>query len=503
MRLRLIAVAAVCSLSCSVARASDNPDSVLVIYRSNCPDYDKDGTGDSEQIARYYAARRGIPLDHMLGVKVDLPGGADPFDKYLTWTWDAYRKSLVKPLCAKLDALGRAHIQYIVTTFGMPLRVQIPDAKVALSADVSLARPFRISEDSVHYERYYDVQRNGRYGAERFEAFRARHTSADPPDDIGYIVSRLDGVSVTACKALIDGALYADTYRVDGFAYVDTRRGTHTDDELRAWQHGGYYATYDDIDKGVAATRLSFEAAKLKVRQQPDDESIGDSKAGLKYTDGSPADVAPRAIAYAGWYNYGKYNSVWDWLPGSVAIDFDSASLYAHNLFMGSFDGMALFNGASGAVGCFAEPNANGHPQPDVFFSYYTRGYTFGEAAWLSMPIRPFVDYAIGDPLMNPYGRGRSPDTGISAPSVTIGKGGDGLKVRVAMSGKVEIARVRLVVADTKDDKLLAPPTYRDGRYQREFDLTAPLPKSDHAWVGVVATDPAGNTARVWTEWRG
>ena len=484
-------------------QAAENPATVLVVYRTNCPDYDKDGTGDSEQIARYYAARRGIPLDHLLGVKVDLPGGADPFDKYLTWTWDAYRNALVKPLRAKLDAVGRTRIQYVVTTFGMPLRVQVPASQTALSADATLARPFRISADGVHYTRYYDLPGKRRYGMEHFEAFRARHAASDPPDDIGYLISRLDGVSVTACKSLIDGAIYADTYKLDGYAYVDTRRGVHTDEELRAWQSSGDYFSYADIDKGVASTRLFFEAAKLKVRQQPDDESIGDNKAGMKYTDGSPANVAPRTLAYAGWYNYGRYNSVWDWLPGSVAIDFDSASLYAHNLFMGSFDGMALFNGASGAVGCFAEPNANGHPQPDVFFSYYTRGYTFGEAAWLSMPIRPFVDFAIGDPLMNPYGRGRSPDTGIAPPVVTVTKDGEGLRVRVVMAGKTEIARAKMVVAPIKNDALLKPPTYHDGRYQREFTLTAQLPKAEPAWVGVVVTDPAGNTARVWTEWKG
>ncbi|HEY3411799.1 MAG TPA: TIGR03790 family protein [Armatimonadota bacterium] len=500
MRLTLALLALV--LVAAKSPAGENPATVVVIYRTNCDDYDKDGTGDSEQIARYYAARRGIPSDHLLGVKVELPGGANPFDKYLRWTWESYRSALVKPLRAKLNALGRTRIQYIVTTFGLPLRVQVPTGKTDMSADVALAQPFRISEDGLHSGRYYDLQPDGRYGAQHFEAFRARHAASDPPDDIGYIVSRIDGVSVAACKSLIDGAIYADTYKLDGFAYVDNRYGVHSDAELRAWQSGGHYFALADIDKGVESTRSYFQAAKLKVRQQPDDESIGDSKAGLRYTDGSPADVAPRALAYAGWYNYGRYNAVWDWLPGSVAIDFDSASLYAHNLFMGSFDGMALFNGASGAVGCFAEPYANGHPQPDVFFAYYTRGYTFGESAWLSMPQHPFVDFAIGDPLMNPYGRGRSRDNAISLPSVTVSTGHDGLHVSIVMTGKAEIARARMVVADARNDKLLAPPTYHDGRYQREFGLTAPRPRSDHAWIGVVVTDPAGNTARVWTEWK-
>jgi uncharacterized protein (TIGR03790 family) len=499
----LFTLAMVAALTATRLQASENPATVLVVYRINCEDYDRDGTGDSEQIARYYASRRGIPLENLLGVRVDFAGGADPFDKFLAWPWDAWRKSLVKALCEKLDKLGRTKILYIVTTFGMPLRVEIPNAKVALSADTALARPFRITEDGVHYARYYDLTRANRYGMERFDAFRARHAATDPANDIGYIVSRLDGVSTASVKAIVDGALYADTYQVDGFAYVDTRMGAYSGEELREWQASAIYGSYADIDKGVGASRLWYEAAKLKVRQQPDDEAIGDSKPGLKFTGGTPAGEAARALLYAGWYNYGKYNPVWDWLPGSVACDFDSASLFAPNVFMGSFGGMALFNGASGAVGCFGEPQSSGHPQPDVLMAYYTRGFNFGEAAWLSMPIRPFVDFAIGDPLMNPFGRGRSPDDGISPLVVTLSKDGDTLHARVTMAGKLEIARARMVVAEKKDDALLTPPKRQDGRYQREHLLGAPVPKTTPAWVGVVATDPAGNTVRVWTEWKG
>ena len=107
-------------------KRADDPKTVLVVYRSNCPDFNKNGMGDSEEIARYYAQRRGIPKENLLSIKVDAPYLDDVYNKYAAWPYDAFQKQLVSPLRAKLTALGQNNILYIVTVFGLPIRVNLP-----------------------------------------------------------------------------------------------------------------------------------------------------------------------------------------------------------------------------------------------------------------------------------------------------------------------------------------------------------------------------------------
>jgi uncharacterized protein (TIGR03790 family) len=475
----------------------DDPATVLVVYRSNCPDFNKNGMGDSEEIARYYAQRRGVPASNLLGVKVDAPG-TDIFNKFAAWPYDAFQRQLIQPIRAKLTALGPSKVLYIVTVFGLPMRVNAPVGNKQYSADAALSNPFLTRDDGLHPRAFYVARANAsRYTAPRFAVARARWEGSEVKDNISYLVTRLDGIGAPNAKALVDGALYAEKYDVDGYAYVDTRFGTYTDEDLKTWRKLSQYLDNTTIDPGIALTREFFQDAGLTVRQQPDNDVIGASDT-LKFTDGTSAAEAPRALAYAGWYNYGQYKNVWDWLPGSVAMDFDSASLFAPRQVMGSFDGMALLNGASGAVGCFTEPYSVGHPMPDVLFYYYTHGYNFAEASWLASPNQPFVNLAIGDPLMRPYGRKRVPDTKLEAPKVTWKKDGQTLEATVRMPGDVEIARARLAVLPRKDDALLPPCTRHDGVFRREMTFTAPIPASGPSFASLVLTDPAGNTLRIW-----
>ena len=45
-----------------------DPARVLVIYNTSWPDGDGDGVPDSLEVAQYYAARRGVPAENLLGL---------------------------------------------------------------------------------------------------------------------------------------------------------------------------------------------------------------------------------------------------------------------------------------------------------------------------------------------------------------------------------------------------------------------------------------------------
>ena len=68
-----------------------------------------------------------------------------------------------------------------------------------------------------------------------------------------------------------------------------------------------------------------------------------------------------------GWYNYGNYNDVWEWLPGSVACDLNSGPTF----------GRGYSSGASAASYVIGEPYRTGRQHPDVLLYYLLNGYSF------------------------------------------------------------------------------------------------------------------------------
>ena len=94
------------------------PQEVLVLFNASWPDEDGNHRSDSQDVAEYYAARRGIPRDHLLGLAVT-DHEAKP-DR-LTYV-DFFQRVLVptRKRLAELAARG-AHIHYLVICYGMPL----------------------------------------------------------------------------------------------------------------------------------------------------------------------------------------------------------------------------------------------------------------------------------------------------------------------------------------------------------------------------------------------
>ena len=116
---------------------------VLLVYRSNHPDANGDGVGDSEEIARYYAQRRGVPKANLLGIRVAGEGDLAIDSRQAHWTLNSFLHRLVKPLTRKLDEIGRDGVLYIVVCQGMPCRVKVPEKRNE-SADQLLGLPFQL-----------------------------------------------------------------------------------------------------------------------------------------------------------------------------------------------------------------------------------------------------------------------------------------------------------------------------------------------------------------------
>src|SRR5215471_17226721 len=96
------------------------PQEVLVLFNTRWPDENGNYRSDSQDVAEYYATRRGIPGDHLLGLAVTEGQGKPDSLAYP----DFFRRVLAptRQRLVELAARG-AHIHYIVTCYGMPLVV--------------------------------------------------------------------------------------------------------------------------------------------------------------------------------------------------------------------------------------------------------------------------------------------------------------------------------------------------------------------------------------------
>src|SRR5262245_8809855 len=111
------------------------PQQVLVLYNASWPDEDGNGRSDSQDVAEYYAVRRGIPREHLLGLTLTRRSSKA---ERLTYA-DFFQRVLVpvRLRLTELEAAG-AQIEYLVTCYGMPLMV---DTKLEARTEHPIWRP--------------------------------------------------------------------------------------------------------------------------------------------------------------------------------------------------------------------------------------------------------------------------------------------------------------------------------------------------------------------------
>lgn len=493
----------------------DDPTRVVVVYNTVSADKDGNGVGDSLQIARYYAMRRGVPDSNLVPITWHDPeafadrGPTDGGGR-ANWT-DAFR-AIVEPIRARIDAMGRSNVDTVLFCLGVPYRFQVtaPDGTWdSIPLDTSINDLYRTDAENWSSATPYFAplgDATSRYSRPRFESGNRPlgqpiATGTTAVRDPFYLVSRLDGPTIASGEAMVDNAMFAEQYRgpagYDGTAYIDTRALTihgapYSLTELHSTIPS--YDTYAQIDSSIARTLLTFTDRGLAWKDEMSNVQIGGPPDGIGpvWRDGTPATSAPRAMFYAGWYNYGTYYDVWDWLPGSVGIDYDSASAYA---FRGStfFAGGALGRGLTALVGVLGEPY-NYHPKPEALMEYLARGYNFAEAAMLSTETpRTAKALFLGDPLYRPFKPHSAAPVPLPTLSISAASSVAGLIVTVDSDIPVRISLQ--YTTDGSDPTLggtvvASTPAF----YARHHVVN--LAASKGIRYAAIATDPAGRISK-------
>ncbi len=390
----LTGLLALLGLAIAASPALAGGEEVVVVYTKQLP--------ESKAVAEYYAEKRGVPTNQIVGL--DVPSGDTvsrqdyvhliqyPLLKELAGRGlVTFRTDLVP---ARADHPGRikyqateAKIRYLALCFGLPYRIAHDPSYVPKrddNAPDNLAPQLYRDEASVDSELMmlpvtgqvpiFGALRNGLYGC-------TNSLQLNPTNGV-LLVSRLDGPSVDIAKGLVDKALLAERDGLNGKAYFDLRGIT-----------SGDYMTGDTwiTNASIIAQRLGFETL---IDNRP--ETIG------------PGFPLAQVAIYAGWYNdiaNGPFTlrSV-EFMPGAIAYHLHSYSAQFLRDPVHNWVGPLLSKGATVTMGCVEEPYLELTPNIGIFLERVAvQGFTVGEAGLACQSYLSWQNVVIGDPLYRPF----------------------------------------------------------------------------------------------------
>jgi len=195
------------------------------------------------------------------------------------------------------------------------------------------------------------------------------------------LVGRLDGPDHTVVRRMIDDALTAEHYGVQGRAYFDARG---TKDKA--------YVVGDDW---IKASYRMFRDAGYEC-DLDETEPVFDQD--YPMTD---------AAIYAGWYTGGVTGPFvregFRFKPGAIAYHLHSSSGQSVRTRDSFWVGPLLAKGAAATMGNVFEPYLSLSPHIDMFFKRLLEGGVFLEAGYYSQPALSWQTTFVGDPLYRPF----------------------------------------------------------------------------------------------------
>ena len=372
---------------------------VLVLYNS--------ASSEGQQIANYYGqVHSGVNTLALTGVST-----AEQI------TADDYLTTLRPQVLSYLNAPGAPDIQVIVTTKGMPLRIQNTHANPGTYAGwrgslfgVDISDDWWESYSSLESEltRVQDIGSWEQMGDQAHfmgppdpfwgQVFPTHHQASNPYyNNQGasfdsssyegmYLTSRLDGFTVADVTASVDRAQQATLATIVLDDDIDAIAGAidrmpALRDMLANWRfNGGVQANvYENSDNAVTDDPALVGGYVS--------HGVNDGTGGL--TTGYIADQLDFDLADgAVFQTYESYN----------AYSFEPGGGLAGQALIAEW----LAAGGTAGVGHVQEPGASPATvaNEDILFEMLLGGYTWAEAAWASMAQLSFVNTVVGDPLM-------------------------------------------------------------------------------------------------------
>ncbi len=381
-------LSALTALACERAGepAQSHPE-VLVVVNAESP--------VSVAIGRYYAQRRGIPEQNLLGLKLPLSDPSLVTPAYESVSREVFQRDVQAPIAEWLALPGRAGtVQVIVTTQGVPLRVQDAvqgapyELRRAAAVDAELAL---LGSDWIDSPGFGRNPNPYLASDEPFAQWRARH----PDAPLRYVVGRLAGYATPLDPAT---GVPADIEALIDAAQARGPEGRFVIDEDPRQSHLGRDAGNHVF---LAPAAAALEALGARVHHDRTPERVADVEEIAGYSGWGSNDGSAGPAPYYGWIA-GRL------LPGRFApraLVVDLVSTNARSFAVPPHYGQSLVAdlvhlGAAGAAGHADEPTLMAVARPALLLAAYARGVPAGEAFLRSLPYLGWANFYLGDPLM-------------------------------------------------------------------------------------------------------
>jgi uncharacterized protein (TIGR03790 family) len=356
---------------------------------------------ESHDLAWYYAAQRGLPTNHVLGL--DLPTdeaiGRQEFQDrlqrpLLTWLVNQGLFTIhTDSHTASRNRSGNtgsrlidARVRYLTLCYGVPVRI-LPEPGLIEANHKKLPEPLRRNEAAIDSELAIlpsSISGLSLTGPITNPVYGRTNAHDLHPTNGVLMVGRIDGPDATIARGLIDKAIAAETNGLWGRAYFDLRGAT---------------------DPNFQVGERWLETAANIVR-----------RAGYQtIVDTNPATFSKsfplsHVAFYAGWYDdhvSGPFTlpSV-EFMPGAIAYHLHSFSAVSIRTPNQRWVGPLLAKGATATFGYVAEPYLQFTVDLSSFWPLLVGlAFSFGEATTVAQPVLSWQTTVVGDPLYRPFGR--------------------------------------------------------------------------------------------------
>lgn len=319
---------------------------------------------ESVSIGEYYAARRGVPASHVLRVRASAEEIV---------TWPEFREQILGPFAEFVRA--RPEVIYAAVCYGVPVktREEYPDNDAPGEDTVS---KMVTNRDYGAIDRELEL---ARIEHEIEGWIRSESYGRESPADGIVMVSRLDGPTPAAARALIDNALYGEAFGIEGRHHLDTR----------GLKSGGY----QELDDAMRRIADVFAAVEMPLVHEDTDEVVDLS---------TMEDLAH----YWGWYTGSiKAARPFTFRRGAVGAHLHSFSASSFRSETRTWTGPLVARGITGTCGTVYEPLGSGFPDGALFFERLLAGYPFAQAMTFANMFTSWQAIFVGDPLYAPYSK--------------------------------------------------------------------------------------------------